>query len=161
MTPILTVVLLLLAIMLIGIVLIQRSEGGALGLGGPSGFMTARGSASFMTRLTAILAALFIATSLALAVVSGAGRKASSVMEAATPQAEPGVAEEVAPGVPEVPEAAGQLLVIPEEGTESWMPEEVEAPVLPRAAEPASEAPAPAREIPESGAVVPFVPSAE
>ncbi len=67
----------LFALALIGVVLLQRSEGGALGIGGGgggggmSGFMTARGSANLLTRATAILAALFMATSLALVILSG------------------------------------------------------------------------------------------
>lgn len=68
----------LLAIGLIGVILVQRSEGGALGMGGGGGggggFMTGRGTANLLTRTTAVLAALFIATSLALAIFSGSGR---------------------------------------------------------------------------------------
>jgi preprotein translocase subunit SecG len=65
----------LLAIALIGIVLIQRSEGGALGIGGGggmSGFMTGRATANLLTRVTAVLAALFFITSLGLTWLSGA-----------------------------------------------------------------------------------------
>ena len=65
------VVHLILALSLIGAVLMQRSEGGGLGVGGsPSGLMSARGAADFMTRLTSILAALFVITAIALAVVA-------------------------------------------------------------------------------------------
>jgi len=74
----------LLAIGLIGVILVQRSEGGALGIGGGGGagggmggFMTGRGTANLLTRTTAILAAAFICTSLALAVLSGGGRTTS------------------------------------------------------------------------------------
>jgi preprotein translocase subunit SecG len=63
----------LLAVALIGIVLLQRSEGGGLGIGGGmSGFMTGRSSANLLTRVTAALAALFFATSLVLAILASA-----------------------------------------------------------------------------------------
>ena len=69
MSTILLVVHLLVAIFLVTFILLQRSGGGALdGLGGGSGsgFMTARGTGNFLTRVTAILATLFFITSLAL-----------------------------------------------------------------------------------------------
>jgi len=71
---VLLVVHMLLAIALIGIVLLQRSEGGALGIGGGggmSGFMTGRATANLLTRATAVLAALFFSTSLGLTWLSG------------------------------------------------------------------------------------------
>ncbi|HEX7008065.1 MAG TPA: preprotein translocase subunit SecG [Alphaproteobacteria bacterium] len=69
---VLLVVHMLLALALIGLVLIQRSEGGALGIGGGmSGFMTGRSTANLLTRTTAVLAALFFITSLALTWLSG------------------------------------------------------------------------------------------
>jgi preprotein translocase subunit SecG len=71
---ILLVVHMLLALALIGLVLIQRSEGGALGIGGGggmSGFMTGRSAANLLTRATAVLAALFFITSLSLTWLSG------------------------------------------------------------------------------------------
>ena len=64
----------LLAVALIGLVLIQRSEGGALGIGGGGGmggFMTGRSAANLLTRATAVLAALFFITSLGLTWLSG------------------------------------------------------------------------------------------
>ena len=70
----------LLAVALIGIVLLQRSEGGGLGIGGGmSGFMTGRSSANLLTRVTAALAALFFATSLVLAILAGTPESAGSV----------------------------------------------------------------------------------
>ncbi len=57
-------------IALIGVVLIQRSEGGGLGIGGGSGFMSARGTANALTRTTAILAALFFVLALGMNVYS-------------------------------------------------------------------------------------------
>lgn len=72
------VIHLILALALIGLVLMQRSEGGALGIGGGGGggggmggFLTARGSANFLTRATAMVATAFIITSLSLAILAG------------------------------------------------------------------------------------------
>ena len=67
----LTVVQAIVATLLVGVILMQKSEGGGLGTGGsPSGFMSARGAADFLTRTTAILAAVFVALSIALAVIA-------------------------------------------------------------------------------------------
>ena len=74
----------LIALALIGVVLLQRSEGGGLGIGGGGGgggFMTARGTANLLTRVTAILAACFFATSLILAIMAGAGRENVSIID--------------------------------------------------------------------------------
>lgn len=69
MQTVVIVVHLLIVVALAGVVLIQRSEGGGLGIGGGSGFMTARGTKNVLTRLTAILAACFFLTSIILAVL--------------------------------------------------------------------------------------------
>ncbi|WP_067732014.1 preprotein translocase subunit SecG [Novosphingobium naphthalenivorans] len=67
----LTVVQALIAAALVAVVLMQQSEGGGLGVGGsPSGLMSARGAANFMTRATGILAALFVALSIVLAALA-------------------------------------------------------------------------------------------
>ena len=66
----------LVAISLIGVILMQRSEGGGLGVGGSSsGFMTARGAADFLTRSTAILGGIFIVLSIVMAAIAGATRQ--------------------------------------------------------------------------------------
>ncbi len=59
----------ILAIVLIIVVLLQRAEGGALGIGGGSDGMSPRGSADFLTRTTAIIAVLFVITSISLTVL--------------------------------------------------------------------------------------------
>ena len=64
---------LMIVIALVAVVLLQRSEGGALGVGGGSGFMTGRGQANVLTRATAILATLFFLTSLGLTVLARYG----------------------------------------------------------------------------------------
>jgi preprotein translocase subunit SecG len=78
---IILIVHLFLAIALVGVILMQKSEGGALGIGGGGGgmggFLTARGAANLLTRTTAILATLFICTSLALAIIASNKRAAA------------------------------------------------------------------------------------
>ncbi|MFC3074214.1 preprotein translocase subunit SecG [Shinella pollutisoli] len=70
MQTILLVIYLMVVVALIGVVLIQRSEGGGLGIGGGSGFMSARGTANALTRATAILAALFFVLALAMGILA-------------------------------------------------------------------------------------------
>ena len=65
---------------LVGVILMQRSEGGGLGVGGSSsGFMTARGAADFLTRSTAVLGALFVILSIALAAYAGVQRQPAKI----------------------------------------------------------------------------------
>lgn len=78
----LLVVLILVALGLVAVVLLQQSEGGALGMGGgPSGFMTARGAGDLLTRTTWILAGAFFVLCILLTVVSGHIRGGSSVVD--------------------------------------------------------------------------------
>ena len=83
MTTVLLTIHVLIAIALVGVVLLQRSEGGGLGIGGSAGggFMTARGTANLMTRVTAILAACFFLTSIGLAILAGAGNETISIVD--------------------------------------------------------------------------------
>ncbi|MEO5773127.1 MAG: preprotein translocase subunit SecG [Sphingomicrobium sp.] len=70
----------LIAASLVGVILMQRSEGGGLGVGGSSsGFMTARGAADLLTRATAVLGALFIILSIVLAAIAGVSREPAKV----------------------------------------------------------------------------------
>jgi preprotein translocase subunit SecG len=70
----------LIAVALIGTILMQRSEGGGLGVGGSSsGFMTARGAADFLTRSTAVLGGLFIVLSIVMAAIAGATREPAKI----------------------------------------------------------------------------------
>ena len=74
----------LLAVAMIGVIMIQRSEGGGLGMGGGggmSGFMTGRGAANLLTRTTSILAGLFMLTSIGLAWLAGSQREPNSVID--------------------------------------------------------------------------------
>jgi preprotein translocase subunit SecG len=66
---------------LVGVVLIQRSEGGGLGIGGGSGFMSARGTANALTRTTAILATLFFVTSMAIGILSRYESKPTDILD--------------------------------------------------------------------------------
>jgi len=70
MQTILLVIYLMVVVALIGVVLIQRSEGGGLGIGGGSGFMSARGTANALTRTTAILATLFFVLALGMGIIA-------------------------------------------------------------------------------------------
>ena len=98
MQTVIIVVHLFIVLALIGVVLLQRSEGG-LGLGGGGGggggFMTGRGQANALTRATAVLAALFFVTSLALAWISSHGSAPRSILERNAPGAP---ASQPAPG---------------------------------------------------------------
>ena len=79
------VIHLMLVIALIGVVMLQRSEGGGLGIGSTGGFMTSRGTANVLTRTTAILAGLFFLTSLGLSIFAGFDRKPASIIQGTTP----------------------------------------------------------------------------
>ncbi|MER8505412.1 preprotein translocase subunit SecG [Mesorhizobium sp. M0199] len=81
METVLIVVHLMVVLALVGVVLLQRSEGGGLGIGGGSGFMTARGAANALTRATAILAAAFFVTSLTLSIVARYGEKPIDILD--------------------------------------------------------------------------------
>ncbi len=106
METIILVVHCLIALALVGVVLLQRSEGGGLGIGGGGGggggmgnFMTARGTANLLTRVTAILAAAFFTTSIVLAILAGTHRDSGSLFSTT-----PG-AEAPAEGLPDAPAA--------------------------------------------------------
>jgi preprotein translocase subunit SecG len=79
----------LIAASLVAVILMQRSEGGGLGMGGsPSGLMSARGAADFLTRATTILASAFVVLSIvlaALAAVQNQGREYDATLAPAGP----------------------------------------------------------------------------
>ncbi|MFZ3242388.1 MAG: preprotein translocase subunit SecG [Pseudolabrys sp.] len=93
MQHVIIVIHLMLVLALIGVVLLQRSEGGGLGIGSTGGFMTSRGTANVLTRATAILAGLFFVTSLLLSILAGINRKPTSVLQG-------GQSAPAAPGAP-------------------------------------------------------------
>ncbi len=94
---------LFIALGLVGVVLLQRSEGGALGIGGGGGggFLTGRGTANLLTRTTAALAAAFFATSILLTLVAQHTAPARSIFDGAPGTAAP--AGEAAPSAPGAP----------------------------------------------------------
>ncbi len=106
----------LICIALAGVVLLQRSEGGALGMGGgPSGFMTARGAGDLLTRMTWILGSLLFAMCLVMTILQGRLSKGASVVDrlkiaplssdALRPTAPPATAPGAQPGAPAAPPA--------------------------------------------------------
>jgi preprotein translocase subunit SecG len=81
MTTIILILHLFIALGLVGLVLVQRSEGGALGIGGGGGgFMTGRGAANLLTRMTAVLAAAFFATSILLTIMARHNTAPTSIL---------------------------------------------------------------------------------
>lgn len=102
MTTILLTIHIIIAIALVGTVLLQRNEGGGLGIGGSSGggFMTARGTANLLTRTTAILAAMFFATSIGLAIIAGAGNQPVSIVNEVLNSAPASAPAPTGPAVP-------------------------------------------------------------
>jgi len=84
MQNVLLVAYLLIVLALIAVILLQRSEGGGLGMGGNAGgLMTVRGSANLLTRTTAILAALFFATAIGLTILSELDRGTDNILDSA------------------------------------------------------------------------------
>jgi len=109
MTTVILVIHLLLALAMIAVVLLQRSEGGALGMGGGGGgmggFMTGRSAANMLTRTTAILAGAFMVTSLVLSLMASGQRSTGNLLDnvqdtpaATAPASEP--AKPVEPAAP-------------------------------------------------------------
>lgn len=101
----LLVVQAVIAATMIGVILMQKSEGGGLGMGGsPGGLLSARGASDFMTRATAILATLFVGLSIVLAAMASVGRGGSDIDTSLSKSAQPTTAPtssltgEVAPG---------------------------------------------------------------
>jgi preprotein translocase subunit SecG len=129
---IVVVVHLMIVVAMIGVVLLQKSEGGGLGIGSAGGFLTSRGTANVLTRATAILAALFFLTSLSLSIMAGIDRKPRSIINTTTP------ASQQQPGAPPAPlgEGGGVLDALRKQGQQ-------QAPGAPSAPASQPEAPAP------------------
>ena len=81
MHTVIIVIHLMLVVALTGVVLLQKSEGGGLGIGGGGGFMTGRGTANLLTRTTAILAGLFFLTSIGLTMLALQGTSRLSPLD--------------------------------------------------------------------------------
>ncbi|MEM1021515.1 MAG: preprotein translocase subunit SecG [Sphingomonadales bacterium] len=120
MDQILLVVQGLIALALVGTILMQRSEGGALGIGGgPGGMMSARGAGNFLTKTTTILAVLFLGMCILLAIRSGVDRS-DSLMEDFTLEDDPLAIEAPAvptgPAIPEPTDERAEPGSVPETG---------------------------------------------
>jgi preprotein translocase subunit SecG len=97
------VIHLMIVIAMIGFVLLQKSEGGGLGIGSTGGFLTSRGTSNVLSRSTAILAAAFFATSLLLSILAGLNRHPGSIV-----QPTGGTAPPPASGAPPAAPTGGQ-----------------------------------------------------
>ena len=104
MQHVIIVVHLMLVLAMIGVVLLQKSEGGGLGIGSTGGFMSSRGTANVLTRATAFLAGGFFVTSLVLSILAGHDRKPASIINSGAP------AGQQAPGAPAAPGQGGGVL---------------------------------------------------
>ena len=89
MQTVVIVIHLMIVAVLIGAVLLQKSEGGGLGMGGGAGFMSSRGTANLLTRTTAVLAVGFFITSLFLSWLASYERKPSSIIGTPASQSAP------------------------------------------------------------------------
>jgi len=106
MQTVVIVVHLMIVATLIATVLLQKSEGGGLGVGGGAGFMSSRGTANLLTRTTAVLAAGFFITSLFLSWLASYDRKPSSIIDAnPASQSQP-----AGPATPVSPPTSGGIL---------------------------------------------------
>lgn len=110
MATVLLVIHMMVAAALVGVVLLQKSEGGALGIGGGSGgFLTGRGTANLLTRATAMLAAAFFMTSILLTLLARHTAPAGSVFDTTKP-AESSGAPAATDEAPKAPEGRGGIL---------------------------------------------------
>jgi preprotein translocase subunit SecG len=103
MQAVIVVIHLMVVSAMIGVVLLQKSEGGGLGIGGGGGFLSSRGTANVLTRTTAILAATFFATSLILSILASLDRKPRSILQNS------GAPTQQIPGAPQAPQGGGLL----------------------------------------------------
>ena len=97
---------LMIVLAMVGLVLLQKSEGGGLGMGGGAGFMSSRGTANVLTRATGILAALFFATSLFLSILASFDRKPRTIIDGGGTPVGGGVLDRLGGGTPQPAPAA-------------------------------------------------------
>ena len=103
MTTVIIVIHLMVVLSMIAVVLLQKSEGGGLGIGSTGGFLSSRGTANVLTRTTAYLALTFFATSLLLSWIASLDRKPTSILNTGAPTGQtqpavPGTNVPLAPG---------------------------------------------------------------
>ena len=124
-TVVIVIHLMIVAVM-IGMVLLQKSEGGGLGMGGGAGFMSSRGTANLLSRTTAILAAGFFITSLFLSWLASYNRAPTSIIAPAAQTQPAGGATPIAPPT------SGGILDSLKKADEQQKPAEPAAPQAPR-----------------------------
>ena len=129
MQTVVIVVHLMIVATLIATVLLQKSEGGGLGVGGGAGFMSSRGTANLLTRTTAVLAVGFFVTSLFLSWLASYDRKPSSIIGTPASQSQP-----AAPGAttPVAPPTSGGVLDSLKKTDEQQNPPAPSGPQAPR-----------------------------
>ncbi|WP_430256628.1 preprotein translocase subunit SecG [Neorhizobium sp. DAR64872/K0K18] len=157
MQTVLIVIHLMIVLALVGVVLIQRSEGGGLGIGGGSGFMSARGTANALTRTTAILATLFFVTSLALGILARYESRPTDILDR-IPQSQQGSGNGILNQLGPAPTAPPASNGVPSDGASS-----APAPTAPATgAAPSASAPAaPATPAPATPAPTNSVPTGQ
>lgn len=150
MEAVLITIYLIIVVAMIAVILLQRSEGGGLGMGtaGSNGLVTVRGTANLLTRTTAILATLFFATAIGLTILSEIDRGSRSILERA--------ADSVGEGA-ETPTTVLDALnaLQPSSSTDAGLPVPETAPAAPDAAPAEPNAMAPAAPAADPGLAVP------
>jgi|SRR5215470_9915252 len=131
MLTVIIIIHLMLVMAMIGVVLLQRSEGGGLGIGSTGGFLTSRGTANVLTRTTAFLAAAFFATSLLLSMLAGWERKPRSILNTGAPPATQQAPGE-APAPLGQPGGRGVLDQLRQQQQQQQQPEQPAGPQVPR-----------------------------
>ncbi|MGZ8388373.1 MAG: preprotein translocase subunit SecG [Rhodoplanes sp.] len=126
MQTVIVLIHLMVVLAMIGVVLLQRSEGGGLGIGSTGGFMSSRGTANVLTRATAVLAATFFVTSLALSILAGLSQRPISIIRTETPGGAPS-----APGAPAPLGSGGGVLDALRSGGGGAQPQAPSAPAAP------------------------------
>lgn len=159
MQTVLLVIHLMVVAALVGVVLLQRSEGGALGIGGGGGFMTSRGTANVLTRTTAILAAVFFLTSIGLSILPRfTGSQGSILDRVQTAPTAPAGDQPIGSGKGGVLDQLNQISKPAAQPGNAPVAPAVEVPAAPAAEAPA----APAAEAPAAPATqAPAAPAAE
>lgn len=139
MANVLIVAYLLIVLALIAVILLQRSEGGGLGMGSSNanGLISVRGTANLLTRTTAILAALFFASAIALTILSSVDRGTSSILDRAGQGGE--TPTTVLDAIQQLQQQTGGDLPVPADGT-TTTPATPAAPATDGAATPATPA---------------------
>lgn len=155
METVIIVIHLMVVLALVGVVLLQRSEGGGLGIGGGSGFMSARGAANALTRATAILATAFFVTSLMLSIIARYAPRDIDVLDRApvtqggSTTGGKGVLDQLGGSAPAAPAAPAPAAPATDAAPAAPATGEPAAPAAPAAPEQPAAAPAPAPAAPQ------------